>query len=71
MSSSDLQVSEMDDDFQEAPARTALDEMLADEFRRRVLAEPGCVKFTMIRHQGLGPQRESLKPLMLRGEQIW
>ncbi len=61
----------MDDDFQEAPARTALDEMLADEFRRRVLAEPGCVKFTMIRHQGLGPQRESLKPLMLRGEQIW
>ncbi len=25
----------------------------------------------MIRHQGLGPQRESLKPLLLRGELIW
>ena len=61
----------MDDDFQEAPSRTALDESLAEEFRQRVLAEPGCVKFTMIRHQGLGPQRESLKPLMLRGEQVW
>ena len=61
----------MDDDFQDAPSRTALDESLAEEFRRRVLAEPGCVKFTMIRHQGLGPQRESLKPLMLRGEQVW
>ena len=61
----------MDDDFQEAPARTALDQVLADEFRRRVLAEPGCVKFTMIRHQGLGPQRESLKPVMLRGEVFW
>ena len=61
----------MDDDFQEVPARTALDETLVAEFRRRVLFEPGCVKFTMIRHQGLGPQRESLKPLMLRGEQVW
>ena len=61
----------MDEDFQGSPARTALDGMLADEFRRRVLAEPGCVKFTMIRHQGLGPQRESLKPLILRGEQVW
>ncbi len=61
----------MDDDFQESPSRTALDESLAEEFRRRILAEPGCVKFTMIRHQGLGPQRESLKPLMLRGEQVW
>ena len=61
----------MDDDFKEAPSRTALDEALAAEFRRRVLSEPGCVKFTMIRHQGLGPQRESLKPLILRGEQIW
>ena len=61
----------MDDDFQEAPARTALDEALAEEFRRRVLAEPGCVKFTMTRHQGLGPQRESLKPVLLRGETVW
>ena len=61
----------MDDDFQEASSRTVLDGALADEFRRRVLVEPGCVKFTMIRHQGLGPQRESLKPLMLRGEQVW
>jgi hypothetical protein len=64
-------VATMGEDFQEAPARTALDEALADEFRRRVLAEPGCVKFTMIRHQGLGPQRESLKPLILRGDQVW
>ena len=61
----------MDDDFQETPSRTALGESLAEEFRRRVLKEPGCVKFTMIRHQGLGPQRESLKPLLLRGEQVW
>ena len=59
-----------DGDF-DAPSRTALDGALADEFRRRVLAEPGCVKFTMIRHQGLGPQRESLKPLTLRGEVVW
>ena len=61
----------MDDDFQEVPGRTALDETVAAEFRRRVLSEPGCIKFTMIRHQGLGPQRESLKPLILRGEQVW
>ncbi len=61
----------MDDDVQEFQARTALDQALADEFRRRVLAEIGCVKFTMIRHQGLGPQRESLKPVMLRGETVW
>ena len=61
----------MDDDFQDAPSRTALDEALAAEFRRRVLGEPGCVKFTMIRHQGLGPQRESLKPLLLRGALVW
>ena len=61
----------MDEVFQEAPARTTLNDALADEFRRRILAEPGCIKFTMIRHQGLGPQRESLKPLMLRGEQVW
>ena len=61
----------MDEDYQEPPARTALDAALSEEFRRRVLTESGCVKFTMIRHQGLGPQRESLKPLMLRGEQVW
>ena len=61
----------MDEEFQTTPVRTALDEALAEEFRRRVLAEPGCIKFTMIRHQGLGPQRESLKPLMLRGETVW
>ncbi len=58
-------------DFREAPPRTALDAAIADEFRRRVLAEPGCVKFTMIRHQGLGPQRESLKPVTLRSEVVW
>lgn len=52
-------------------SRTALDEKLADEMRRRVLNEPGCVKFTMIRHQGLGPQRESLKPVKIRGEVVW
>lgn len=61
----------MEDEFEELTSRTALDSELADEFRRRVLAEPGCVKFTMIRHQGLGPQRESLKPLKLRGEMVW
>ena len=61
----------MDEEFQTTPVRTALDEALAEEFRRRVLAEPGCIKFTMIRHQGLGPQRESLKPLLLRGETVW
>ncbi len=60
-----------DGGFGDAPSRTALDAALADEFRRRVLAEPGCVKFTMIRHQGLGPQRESLKPVSLRGEVVW
>ncbi len=64
-------VAAMDEEYQDPPSRTALDEALAEEFRRRVLAEPGCVKFTMIRHQGMGPQRESLKPLMLRGEQVW
>ncbi len=61
----------MDEEFQTTPVRTALDEALAKEFRRRVLEEPGCIKFTMIRHQGLGPQRESLKPLMLRGQTVW
>ena len=59
-------------EFDEDPVpRTALAPELAEEFRRRVLAEPGCVKFTMVRHQGTGPQRESLRPIRLRGEVQW
>ena len=57
--------------FEEPVPRTALDPGLAGEIRRRVFAEPGCVKFTMVRHQGLGPQRESLRPIRLRGEVQW
>ena len=52
-------------------SRTALSGDLADELRRRVLAEPGCVKLTLVRHRGVGPQRESLKPVRLRGEMQW
>lgn len=61
----------MDDDSELFVSRTALSDDLADEFRRVVFGTTGCVKFTMVRHQGLGPQRESLKPVKLRGEIVW
>ena len=60
----------MDEDF-ELESRTALPVELVEEFRRRVLQEPGCVKLTLVRHRGLGPQRESLKPVLLKGEIQW
>lgn len=55
----------------ETTSRTALPAAVAEELRRRALSEADCVKFTMIRHQGLGPARESLKPISLRGETAW
>lgn len=54
-----------------AASRTALDAAIADEFRRRALNERECVRFTMVRHQGLGPSRMSLKPMRLRGATVW
>lgn len=56
---------------EEFTPRTALDPEMADEIRRRVFDEPGCVKLTLIRHQGLGAPKESLKPISLHGELIW
>ena len=60
----------MEEEF-DYESRTALSADLTEEFRRRVLQEPGCVKLTLVRHRGLGPQRESLKPVLLRGEIQW
>lgn len=51
--------------------RTALEPEMADEIRRRVFDEPGCIKLTLIRHQGLGAPKESIKPVSLHGEIIW
>lgn len=52
-------------------SRTALGAELSGEFRRRALDERDCVRFTMVRHQGLGPSRTSLKPMRLRGATVW
>lgn len=62
----------MDDDFEEEfTSRTALDPEMSEEIRRRVFDEPGCLKLTLIRHQGIGAPKESLKPISLHGELIW
>lgn len=60
-----------DDAKTEGASRTALGAELSDEFRRRALDERECVRFTMVRHQGLGPSRISLKPMLLRGATAW
>ena len=60
-----------DDAKTEGASGTALGAELSDEFRRRVLDERECVRFTMARHQGLGPSRISLKPMLLRGATAW
>ncbi len=52
-------------------SRTALDSALAGEFLKRVLDEGDCVRFTLVRHQGLGPARESLRPLKISGRLVW
>lgn len=66
-----------EDDFIDAldeerfSSRTALDPSLAEEFSRRVLDEGDCVRFTLVRHQGLGPAKESLRPLVVSGRLAW
>lgn len=59
-----------DEDFDFVP-RTTLEKELADELRKRVLSEDECIRFTMVRHQGLGPSKESLRPLSISGVMQW
>lgn len=59
-----------EEDFEFTP-RTTLDQELAEELRKRVLSEQECVRFTMVRHQGLGPSKESLRPLSISGVTQW
>lgn len=51
--------------------RTALDAAVAEEIRRRVLEEPGCLRLTLTLRHGGGASRESLRPILLRGETVW
>lgn len=62
----------MNDDFlEEFSPRTALDAEIAEEINHRVFNDQGFVKLTLIRHQGLGAPKESLKPVSLHGEVVW
>ena len=55
----------------EAPSRTALPQNLADELARRALDAGECVRLTLVRHQGLGPSKESLRPVEISGRLLW
>ncbi|MDD5708283.1 MAG: SAM-dependent methyltransferase [Kiritimatiellae bacterium] len=52
-------------------SRTSLSDELTTEIRRRVLDEPGFTRLTLVRHQGGGASRESLRPVIMRGETYW
>lgn len=54
-----------------ARARTALDDELRAELLRRTTDPADCVRLTLARHQGLGPARESIRPVTLGGATVW
>lgn len=58
------------EDFANEPSRTALPAEMAGEIERRFFS-PECVKITLVRHQGIGPRRTSMKPVRLRGQLAW
>ncbi len=51
--------------------RTQLDDATATEIERRVFSTPGFHRLTLVRRQGGGTNRESLRPLVLRGQSLW
>ena len=63
------------DDIQSPPdgegRRTALDEVLLAEFRQRILDTGEWLRLTLVRHQGSGAKRESLRPLLIRNAVCW
>ncbi len=52
-------------------SRTALDGEIRAEFEKRVLDPEDCVRFTLVRHQGVGPAKESLRPVTISGKMVW
>lgn len=61
------------EDFDEGDfrPRTALPGELRDELRRRALDGADCIRLTLARHQGLGPAKESLRPVRLGDAVVW
>ena len=63
------------DDVQSPPdgegRRTALDAVLLAEFRQRILDTGEWMRLTLVRHQGGGAGRESLRPLLIRDAVCW
>ena len=46
--------------------RTTLDASLQAEFRQRILEADAWLRLTLVRHQGGGAVRESLRPILIR-----
>lgn len=57
-----------DDGFK---AKTALNEDLREELLRRTLDPADCIRLTLVRHQGLGPSKESIRPVTIGGVVAW
>ena len=51
--------------------RTVLDAALQAEFRQRILDAGAWLRLTLVRHQGGGAARESLRPLLIRDAVCW
>ncbi len=52
-------------------SRTALDEEVAAELRARALDIKDAGRFTLVRHQGIGAAKESLRPVTISGRLVW
>ena len=51
--------------------RTTLDASLQAEFRQRILEADAWLRLTLVRHQGGGAVRESLRPILIRDAVCW
>lgn len=51
--------------------RTSLPQELSDELERRALDPSDCIRLTLVPHQGLDRQRESIRPTEIAGAPVW
>lgn len=56
---------------EEPRPRTALADDLRAELMQRALDPSDCIRLTLSRHQGLGPAKESVRPVAMGGATVW
>ena len=65
----------MENDFEEDEGefrpKTALPDELRAELLARTLDAGDCIRLTLVRHQGLGPAKESVRPVASGGTTLW